>query len=524
MKRISTRLFTRFYTLALVLLALLSASIFAQDAGQVLSMSVGYRTLKNRVQMSDDKRKEVEALEAKARKANDEKQYGEAIKNMAHGIALMRNQPWTPLTALNTALQIKLDKRIFDPNDKAAVKLSQSFTLDEPVSGKVKLTVSLAQMREGKQTIIKELKTLDDVTADFSKETAFNFALPDVANGNYQIVVALAPKEGEPVSKPATIRIERNLNAEAEMLKKRITAVRGDLEQHHLVSDQMKLIHTLPPADYAASLIELVNTGSIQPERVNLRTEIDTANALLDQIVKREHPLKSRRGDIHWAYISAVDKAPQPYRLFIPAKYDAKQKWPLIIALHGMGGDENSFFAGYNNGEIKRIAEERGYIIACPKGRAPTSMYMGTAERDVLDVMKEVKREYAIDDDRVYLMGHSMGGYGTWSVAANNPDVFAALGPISGGGNPLVIAKLKGITNVPWIVVHGDKDPTVSVEESRKMVKAGEALGIKIKYMEVPGGDHGNVVVPAFKDIFDWFDANKRQVKEAAKAAGMAKP
>jgi predicted peptidase len=117
-----------------------------------------------------------------------------------------------------------------------------------------------------------------------------------------------------------------------------------------------------------------------------------------------------------------------------------------------------------------------------------------------------------------------MGGYGTWSVAANNPDVFAALGPISGGGNPLVIAKLKGITNVPWIVVHGDKDPTVSVEESRKMVKAGEALGIKIKYMEVPGGDHGNVVVPAFKDIFDWFDANKRQVKEAAKAAGMAKP
>ena len=82
---------------------------------------------------------------------------------------------------------------------------------------------------------------------------------------------------------------------------------------------------------------------------------------------------------------------------------------------------------------------------------------------------------------------------------------------------------LKKITHVPWIVIHGDKDPTVSVEESRKMVKAGKELGIEIKYIEVPGGDHTNIAVPGFKDIFDWFDAHKRQpsgAKAAAKAAG----
>src|SRR5262249_48847387 len=177
----------------------------------------------------------------------------------------------------------------------------------------------------------------------------------------------------------------------------------------------------------------------------------------------------------------------------------------------------------YNNGEIKRIAEARGYIVVCPKGRAPASMYMGTAERDVLDVIKEVRREYAIDDNRIYLMGHSMGGYGSWSVAVNSPDLFAAIAPISGGGNPFVVSKLKGIVNVSWIVIHGDKDPTVPVEESRKMVKAGKELGIEIKYIEVPGGDHTNIAVPAFKDIFDWFDAHKRQpagAKAAAKAAG----
>jgi predicted peptidase len=131
-----------------------------------------------------------------------------------------------------------------------------------------------------------------------------------------------------------------------------------------------------------------------------------------------------------------------------------------------------------------------------------------------------MKRDYSIDDDRVYLMGHSMGGYGTWSIAVNHPDLFAAIGPISGGGTPFSRLRLKAIARVPWIVVHGDNDPTVPVEESRKMVKAGRELGIEIKYIEVPGGNHGDVVVPAFKDIFDWFDAHKRQATSAAKAAG----
>src|SRR5689334_9082544 len=97
MNRISIRSVARLCALALITSSLLSLFAFAQDASQVLQLSVGFRTLKNRTQMSDEKRQEVEALEARARKANEGKQYGEAIKHMQHGIALMRNQPWTPL-------------------------------------------------------------------------------------------------------------------------------------------------------------------------------------------------------------------------------------------------------------------------------------------------------------------------------------------------------------------------------------------------------------------------------------------
>lgn len=508
---------------------LLALPLLAQDASQVLQLSVAYRTLKNRVPMDEAKRKLIEELETKARTANNDKKYGEAVKHLSHGLALMRNQPWTPLHALNTALQVKTDRRVFDPGDPVRLKLSQIFTLDDPVPGKVALALALTQMRDGARTTVKELKTMPDVTADFSKELTLDAVLPQTDAGNYQLLLTLTPKEGDAVNKPLSVRIERNLNAEAELLKKRILAVRSDLEQQRAAASQTtrndptSLLNALPRADYAASLIEMINLGALPLERFNLRGEFIQANQLLDQIVKGEHPLRAKRGDVHWAYASAVDNTPQPYRLFIPSQYDAKRKWPLVVALHGMGGDENSFFAGYSNGVIKQEAEKRGYLIVCPKGRAPASMYLGSAERDVLDVLKEVKREFSIDEDRVYLMGHSMGGYGTWSVSVNNPDLFAALGPISGGGQPLVTARLKNIAHVPWIVVHGDKDPTVSVEESRKMVKAGEALGIKIKYIEVPGGDHSNIVVPAFKDIFDWFDANKRQpatAKASAKVAG----
>jgi predicted esterase len=555
-------LITRFSAALLFALSLFIAlPARAQDAQQALRLSVGFRTAKNSVPMSEEKRKQVEDLEAKARAASGAQKYGEAIKHYSHGMALMRDQPWTPSRAMTTALQMKLERVVFDPGDTARIALSQIFTLDEPITGK--LTGSIA-LKDAKQEVAKELKTLSDVEPDFTKPFAIEAAIPDLADGDYQLVLMLKLKEGEPVVKPAAVRIARGLTAQANTLKTRVASVKADLRKRNQesmlsampavehaaamldqvntrqlavenadlrmamnnafsaldrITRQETLLLAMPAVEYAASMIDLVNAGQLPVERTDLKTAMTSAPTLLDQIEKGAHPLRLTRGDVNWAYRSVVDDTLQPYRFYVPTNYDAKKKWPLVVALHGMGGDENSFFAGYDNGVIRTIAEARGYIVACPKGRQPASMYVGAAERDVIDVIKEMKREFSIDDNRVYLMGHSMGGYGSWSVAVNNPDLFAAIGPIAGGGAPVTVAKLKAISNIPWIVVHGDKDPTVPVDESRKMVKAGQALGIKIKYIEVPGGNHGNIVVPAFTDIFDWFDAHKRQPKGATKAA-----
>ncbi|MDP9172060.1 MAG: prolyl oligopeptidase family serine peptidase, partial [Acidobacteriota bacterium] len=117
-------------------------------------------------------------------------------------------------------------------------------------------------------------------------------------------------------------------------------------------------------------------------------------------------------------------------------------------------------------------------------------MYRGSAEQDVLDVMAEVQRDYRVDKNRIYLMGHSMGGFGTWSIAQNHPDLFAALGPISGGGDATGMVKLR---DIPQYVTHGDDDRTVSVSSSRTMVDAGKKAGAPITFVEVPGGSHVGV-------------------------------
>ena len=124
-----------------------------------------------------------------------------------------------------------------------------------------------------------------------------------------------------------------------------------------------------------------------------------------------------------------------------------------------------------------------------------------------MQTLARVRGLYNVDVNRIYLMGHSMGAIGTWKIAAKYPDVWAALGAFSGRGVPSTAERMK---HIPQFVVHGDADPTVDVAGSRTMVNALKALGTDVSYIEVSGGDHGNVVEPNFGRMFDFFDAHRK--------------
>ena len=214
-----------------------------------------------------------------------------------------------------------------------------------------------------------------------------------------------------------------------------------------------------------------------------------------------------------------------PYHLYVPTKYSASKASPLIIALHGLGGTEDAFFDSYGK-KLPELSEQRGYILAAPLGYRvdggygwgvgnpppdPTARRSSEwSEQDVMQVLAQVRKLYKIDENRIYIMGHSLGAIGTWKIAPKFPEIWAAAGAFSGQGTTATAEKMKGI---PQFVVHGDADPTVGVGGSRSMVAALKAAGGEVTYIEVLGGSHSNVVEPNFVGMFDFFDAHKKGQK-----------
>ena len=143
----------------------------------------------------------------------------------------------------------------------------------------------------------------------------------------------------------------------------------------------------------------------------------------------------------------------QTYSMHVPARYPASSgAWPLIVYLHGFTGVAEEPF--YNPTGLVRTADEKGYLLASALGRGD-HYYSGEGDLDVLEVIADVARHYRVDPDRIYLMGHSMGGYGTNNVAAHHPDLFAAVAPAEGTASTDLHANLR---HVPWLMMTADED------------------------------------------------------------------
>jgi predicted esterase len=475
-----------------IILIALAARLAAQDAGTALSQMVQARSMRNSSKLPAEQLSVVDRLLAAASKASQTQSYSEAVKEYQHAMALLRNDSWTPEKAWALALTMKPEHSVVDPGQTFMVKVGQRFALDQPVAVHPFAFVNLLPA-EGEQPRVL-MKTFDHLAPDFTdKPLAFTVTIPNTGNGLYRISIDFE----KVATKTAPIAVARGVMAGVAKAKLRVAKI------------DAKKAPELPSAEGHLARIEAADRGEFGDNirRLDFNFELREANRLLDDLAIGKDPFASQYGDIQKAYRSAVDNTLQPYRLYVPSSYNGRKPYPLIVLLHGMGGDENSMFDSYGNGAFARLAEKRGYIVACSKGREPASMYRGPAERDVLDVLADVRRAYKVDPGRIYLTGHSMGAYGTWSIAMDHPEVFAALAPISGGGDAAQVAK---IAKIPQLVVHGDADGTVSVNESRKMVEALKQAGAEVKYMEIAGGSHTGVAVPAFEPIFDWFDSHHK--------------
>lgn len=196
------------------------------------------------------------------------------------------------------------------------------------------------------------------------------------------------------------------------------------------------------------------------------------------------------------------------YLLHLPEDYEAGgvERWPLIIFLHGMG-ERGMTLADLERVKlhgIPKILDTRPdfpFMVASPQ--CPQYSWWVAEVEGVNALLDEIIATHAVDPRRVYLTGLSMGGYGTWALAAAHPERFAAIAPVCGGGDPRWAAALKG---VPAWVFHGAKDPVVPLAESEKMVTALGEVGGDVRFTVYPEAEHDSwTETYANPALYEWF-------------------
>jgi poly(3-hydroxybutyrate) depolymerase len=216
------------------------------------------------------------------------------------------------------------------------------------------------------------------------------------------------------------------------------------------------------------------------------------------------------------------------YTLFVSSKVRPGGPAPLIVALHGYGGDSNFIVRD----KLVDLAEQGGYVVVGPMGYNFTGWYGSPviligggavtppnltqlSELDVLNVLALAQKQFAIDPNRIYLMGLSMGGAGTIFMGQKHSEIWAAAAAIAPAAfmmqrdEATLLGHFKD-AKLPLMITQGDADNVVPPAGTRTWAAAMDSLGMEHAYIEKPGLDHGTIIPASMDDIFRFFEAHKR--------------
>ncbi len=234
---------------------------------------------------------------------------------------------------------------------------------------------------------------------------------------------------------------------------------------------------------------------------------LDEAGRLAGAFEEKRDPLAERTGVVQRAFRSRYDGKLHPYTIFVPKQYDGTAALPLVADLLAPGPPAalRAETLGGSALDYDRIVDglnAKGFF-----GVWPPAFRRTEAEENFFDVLEEMKRDYLIDEDRVFLVGVSGGGLSSWLIALRHPDQIAAIAPISAvtvahagrGRNSAPVDKTLSVLNfpmnalhVPVLVLHGDADPVCPAElQARPMVEKMRQAGLDAQYKQYSGAGHG---------------------------------
>jgi predicted esterase len=501
--------------LALAILLIVPSLAFAQALPSISSLQVRYNSLKAAAKAEGELKAqldEVDKVIADARRAGNG---GEMRRQIAKGLTLLSKEAWTPALDYRFSLALRSERTVVDSSLPYAMRLEQIYRPATELSPNLTTKVTIAKRvplaRAGEPAPppppSHDLGTFDGVSRDLREAPlAMELDLRAVEDG--AMVIRAEVFDGTTAVGTTTLGVSliKGLDSRLKALETAAAtttaAVRDDV---------------LFPADY----VKNVNRGRIELLDFNVVTEVAKAEAILAAAKGAKDPFKGKTGDFERHYLLHGANEIMPYRVYVPKAYVASKAMPLVIALHGLGGNEDGFFDSYSK-LPPELSEEYGFLLAAPLGFRRDGFYgstiMGAAdaasrrrgeysEKDVMEVLRLMKAAYNVDESRIYLMGHSMGAIGTWAIGSKYPEIWAALVAFSGVGAPSLADNMKSI---PHFIVHGDADNTVNVSGSRNMAAALNKLKADVTYLEVQGGSHTDVVVPNLPLAFEFMNSHKK--------------
>jgi predicted peptidase len=268
------------------------------------------------------------------------------------------------------------------------------------------------------------------------------------------------------------------------------------------------------------------------------KAQVAQSQQFAKSLAKPDAPGWQAKGDQRRTYRFPGTETDLPYRVYVPSTWDGKAKLPLVLFLHGGGGNESGYL-DQNNKLMLKLAEDHGYLLVSPMGWSPLGAFgtclrlpavfgeaeaavqqrttacvqnaqtLERSEQDVINVLEVVLNEYPVDRSAMFLAGHSMGSGGTWYLGAKYADYWKAIAPMSGPFVEQATYPWDRIKNMPVFMTEGT-GATPSLAGSRVMRDWMKSQGFPLEYMEVEA-DHGRMVPLVLPAVFDFFDRQRKK-------------
>lgn len=239
---------------------------------------------------------------------------------------------------------------------------------------------------------------------------------------------------------------------------------------------------------------QLTDTPSKTSSAQFLSDPVELAAAVdaeIAQLAAGVDPYRRRAGEL-WRTVE-TPRGPLPVRVFAPPRACGVERVPLVLALHGLGGDESMFFAGYGAGRIVELAREHTFVVA-----APQLGFAGLAPESFDALVLALVYDYAMDPRRVYVLGHSLGAGAASALAAARRERIAAVACFAGGSVPAdgSIAPLR--------IWAGELDPLARAAGLMAVAEKARARGVPVECEVVPANGHTLVVGARLADAISW--------------------